>query len=116
MIISALTNVAVSLSCLHQAVAGLVEEALGRLPVLGGCRVEEVKEAFLVLLALLSALLVTLHEEVDIQQVPVLDGTFLRSRPYGSCLQSAKEETKGCDSKLCHSLKHFLSLSSIKNS
>ena len=95
MIIVARTNVAVSLSCLHQAVAGLVEEALGRLPVLGGCRVEEVKEAFLVLLTLLSALLVTLHEEVHVQQVSVLDGTLLWSCSNGSCL-SPGEKTENC--------------------
>ena len=52
MIIGALTNVAVSLSCLHQAVAGLVEEALGRLPVLGRGRVEKVEETFLMLFTL----------------------------------------------------------------
>ena len=37
---------------LHQAVAGLVEEALGRLPVLGRGRVEKVEETFLMLLTL----------------------------------------------------------------
>ena len=103
MIIVALTNVAVSLSCLHQAVAGLVEEALGRLPVLGGCRVEEVKEAFLVLLTLLSALIVTLHEEVHVQQVSVLDGTLLWSCSNGSRL-SQREKTKHCKDQLSHIL------------
>ena len=99
-----ITNVAIRLGGLHQTVAGLVEEALGRLPVLGRSGVEEVVETFLALLALGRALRVALHEEVDIQQVPILDGTFLRCRPYGSCLQNANEQTKGCHGKLCHSV------------
>ena len=99
-----ITNVAIRLGGLHQTVASLVEEALGRLPVLGGCRVEEVVETFLVLLALCCALRVALHEEVNIQQVPILDWTFLRCGPYRSCLQSSKEQTKGCQGKFCHSV------------
>ena len=99
-----ITNVAIWLGRLHQSVAGLVEEALGRLPVLGRSSVEEVVETFLVLLALGCTLRVALHEEVDIQQVPILDGTFLWCRPYGSCLQDTNEQTEGCHGKLCHSV------------
>lgn len=99
-----LTDVAVRLGGLHQPVAGLVEEALGRLPVLGWRGVEKVVETFLVLLALCCTLRVALHEEVNIQQVPILDWTFLRCGPYRSCLQSSKEQTKGCQGKVCHSV------------
>ena len=73
-----LADVAVLAGHLHQPVAGLVEETLRRLPVLGGRRVEEVVEAVLVLLALPPALGVALHEEVHVDHVPVLHGALVR--------------------------------------
>ena len=97
------TDVAVGLSSLHQAIAGLVEEALRGLPVLGWGRVEEVEETFLVGLALLGALPVTLHEEVHVEQVAVLDWTFLRSCSNGSRL-GQREKTKNCKDQLSHFL------------
>ena len=51
---------------LHQPVAGLVQEALGWLPVLGGGRVEEVEKAFFMFFTFHLASHVVSHEQVNI--------------------------------------------------
>ena len=76
-----LADVAVGVRLLHEAVAGLVEEALRRLPVLGGGGVEEVVETLLAGFTFPPALGVTLHEKVNVDQVSVLQRTFLWSCP-----------------------------------
>ena len=106
-----LANVAVGIRLLHEAVAGLIEEALRRLPVLGRGGVEEVVEAFLTGLAFSPALGVTLYEKVDIDEVSILQRTLLRRCP-DCCSVNHNNDTENQENA---GFTHFLQVKASKS-